>query len=337
MVSIKDVARQAGVSVSTVSHVINQTRFVAPDTRANVERAIAALGYQPSSLARALKMKRTHTIGMLVTNSTNPFFAEVVHGVEEGCYRNNFSLILCNSGDEPERQEAYLVTLVQKRIDALLVMTTNNDPVFYRKLDALKDLPKVILDSEPGLDVCTIGDDSVLGGRMAAEFLISQGFENIGCLTGPEGHPRSRDRYRGYRSAMQAAGLAINPDWIQPGELNALGGYQAMGRIMQGRTRPDALFAFNDLMAMGAYRSIMEHGLAIPGDISVIGYDDLEIAGYVMPPLTTVRQPSFDLGLKAAEVLIEHLENKTYMPSVIQLNPELIIRESVGSHQPGEE
>lgn len=329
MVSIKDVAREAGVSVSTVSHVINQTRFVAPETRANVERVIGTLGYQPSSLARALKVKRTHTIGMLVTNSTNPFFAEVVHGVEEGCFRNNFSLILCNSGDEPDRQEAYLVTLMQKRIDALLVMTTNNDPEFYGKLSELKDLPKVILDSEPGLDACTIGDDSVLGGRMATEFLIRQGFKKIGCLTGPEGHPRSRDRYRGFSNAMANAGLTTNPDWIVPGQLTALGGYEAMQRILDTGTRPDALFAFNDLMAMGAYRAIMENGLAIPGDISVIGYDDLDIAGYVMPPLTTIRQPSFDLGLKAAEVLIHHLEDKQPMPPVIQLNPELIVRDSV--------
>lgn len=331
MVSIKDVAREAGVSVSTVSHVVNQTRFVAPETRANVEDAIGMLGYQPSSLARALKMKRSHTIGMLVTNSTNPFFAEVVHGVEEGCFRNNFSLILCNSGDEPERQESYLVTLMQKQIDALLVMTTNSNAHFYAKLSELKDLPKVILDSEPGLDACTIGDDSVLGGRMATEFLIGQGFENIGCLTGPKGHPRSRDRFRGFQSAMQDAGLVVNPDWIEPGELTAQGGHDAMQNILAAGTHPDALFAFNDLMAMGAYRAIKEHGLTIPDDISVIGYDDLEVAGYLMPPLTTISQPSFELGLKAAEVLIDFLEKKVDMPPVIQFTPELVTRDSVKS------
>lgn len=329
MVSIKDVARVAGVSVSTVSHVINKTRFVAPETTETVEKAISELGYQPSSLARALKVKRTKTLGMLVTSSTNPFFAEVVRGVEEGCYRNGFSLILCNSGDERERQMAYLATLTQKRIDALLVMTTNSDPVFYAELGKLKDLPKVILDSEPGLDACTIGDDSVFGGRMATQFLIGCGFTQIGCLTGPEGHPRSRDRYRGFESAMKAAGRTINEDWVVPGELTAIGGYEAMNGIFESGSLPQALFAFNDLMAMGAFRAAMERGLSIPGDISIIGYDDLEIAAYLMPALTTVRQPSFDLGLNAAKVLIDHLENKADMPPVIQLTPELVIRDSV--------
>jgi LacI family transcriptional regulator len=294
-----------------------------------VERAIRELGYQPSFLARALKGKRTKTIGMLVTSSTNPFFAEVVSGVEEGCFRRGFNLILCISRDQRGRQLSYLDMLMQKRIDALVVMTVSRDSDFQQALGRLGDLPKVILDSEPFPNACAIGDDSVLGGRLATDFLIERGFQQIGCLTGPQRHPRSRDRFRSFEDAMRATGRPINSDWIVASDLTASGGYEAMTRIFDAGPPPSALFAFNDLMAMGAYPAVMERGLSIPGDISVVGYDDLEIATFLFPALTTIRQPSFDLGLKAAEILIRHLEDKIEIPPLIQLMPELIVRDSV--------
>ncbi|MCP3870551.1 MAG: substrate-binding domain-containing protein [Gammaproteobacteria bacterium] len=329
MSSIKDVARAAGVSVSTVSHVINETRFVALETRENVERAIRELGYQPNSLARALRSKRTKTIGMLVTSSTNPFFAEVVSGVEEECFRRGYSLILCISRDQHGRQLTYLNMLMQKRIDALVIMTVSRDPDFQQALGSLGSLPKVILDSEPFPNACAIGDDSVLGGRQATDYLIERGFREIGCLTGPQNHPRSRDRFCGFEKAMGVAEQPIKMDWIVANDLTAQGGYEAMTRILNAGPQPQAVFAFNDLMALGAYRAVMERGLSIPDDISVVGYDDLEIAKLLFPALTTIRQPSFELGLEAAQILIRHLENKVEIPPQIQLIPKLIIRNSV--------
>ncbi|MDV7143396.1 LacI family DNA-binding transcriptional regulator [Tropicimonas sp. TH_r6] len=329
MVSIKHVAQAAGVSVSTVSHVINKTRFVAPDTRAAVEKAVKDLDYQPSYLARALKSKRTHTLGMLVTSSTNPFFAEIVSGVEEGCYRAGYSLILCNAGDQPGRQRAYLQTLMQKRIDALVVMTTNRDPEFQEDLARLNTLPRAVLDSEPMPNACAIGDDSLLGGRLAGEALIQRGHDRIGCLTGPVNHPRSHDRLEGFEQAMSEAGLELDPDLIVTGDLSAHGGYEAMVELLDRAAPPSAVFAFNDLMAMGAYRAITERGLRIPEDISVIGYDDLEIASYLYPALTTIRQPGFGLGLEAAEILIGHLERGEELPALIRKLPELVARDSL--------
>lgn len=329
MVSTKDVARVAGVSVSTVSHVVNETRFVAPQTKQNVQEAIRELGYQPSSLARALKSNRTKAIGMLVASSTNPFFAEVVRGVEEGCYRSGYSLILCNSGEQPGRQSSYLDTLRQKRVGGLVVMTVNRGPKFQQTLGSFVDLPKVVLDSKPFPNACAIGDDSVLGGRLATEYLIERGLKRIGCLTGPKDHSLSRERLSGFKAAMHDAGLEIVPDWIVATELTAFGGYNATTQMLDTAERPQAVFAFNDLMAMGAYRAVMERGLSIPDDISIVGYDDLEIASYMFPSLTTIRQPSFDLGLEAAEILIRNLETKAEIPSVIHLTPELVIRDSV--------
>ena len=333
MISIKDVAQEAGVSVTTVSHVVNSTRFVAPATKEKVEKAIQDLGYQPSSLARALKVKTTKTIGMLVSSSTNPFFAEVVQGVEEGCYQKGYSLILCNSGDQHDRHLSYLQTLMQKRIDALVVMTSSSDEIFNKKLSSLKKLPKILLDFQLGVEGCAIGDDSVLGGRLATNYLLDQGLTAIGCLTGPVDHPRSRDRHRGFIEAMEANGQPIHSEWVIADDLSAPGGYRAMQKVLNAKERPQAVFACNDMMAIGAYRAIQECGLKVGEDISIIGYDDLELAGYLTPSLTTVHQPSFELGLKAADILIDHLENKTEMPELLQFEPKLVIRESVQTKQ----
>ena len=333
MISIKDVALEAGVSVTTVSHVVNSTRYVAPATKEKVEKAINDLGYQPSSLARALKVKSTKTIGMLVSSSTNPFFAEVVQGVEEGCYQKGFSLILCNSGDQHERHLSYLRTLMQKRIDALVVMTKSDDEIFNEQLKRLKTLPKILLDFELSVDGCAIVDDSILGGTLAANHLLEHGFFKIGCLTGPVDHPRSRDRLKGFIEAVEVSGLSIRSDWIIADDLSAPGGYHAMKKLLQAEEQPNAVFACNDMMAIGAYRAIQERGLVVGRDISIIGYDDLELAAYLTPSLTTVHQPSFDLGLKAADILIDHLENKTELPKLLKFQPNLVVRDSVSSNQ----
>lgn len=329
MVSIKDVAKAAGVSVSTVSHVINKTRFVSPETTAAVTKAVDEMGYQPSYLARALKSKRTQTLGMLVTSSTNPFFAEVISGVEEGCFRAGYSLILCNCGEQPGRQSSYLGTLMQKRIDGLAVMTTNRDEDFQTELDRLGTMPRVVLDSAPMPHACAIGDDSVTGGLLAAEFLTSRGHSSIGCLTGPVTHPRSQDRLDGFEAGLRASGLSLERDLVVAGDLTAHGGYEAMRRLLDAARAPTAVFAFNDLMAMGAYRAILERGLSIPQDISVVGYDDLEIATYMVPALTTIHQPGFALGLEAAEILIGNLEQGSDLPEIIRKTPELVVRDSV--------
>lgn len=328
MASIKDVARVAGVSVSTVSHVINKTRFVSDSATQAVEKAIASLGYKPSYLARALKSKQTRTIGMLVTSSTNPFFAQVVSGVEEGCYRNGYSLILGNSGNLPGRQLSYLHTLVHKQIDALVIMTTNRDTDFQAELDKQISCPRVVLDSEPILNGCAIGDNSFVGGQLAAQHFLSLGHTKIGCLAGPNYHSRSNERFNGFQAALHSAGLEIDAKWVISGELTAKSGYLSAKKLLSYEERPTAIFAFNDLMASGAYRAIHEAGLSIPDDISIIGYDDIEIASFLVPALTTVQQPGFELGLQAAELLINNLEIGTKLPPQVRRTPQLIARDS---------
>ena len=209
MVTIKDVARAAGVSVTTVSHAVNRTRHVNPDTIEKVQATIEQLGYQPSGVARALKSNRTQTVGMIVTSSTNPFFAEVIRGVETGCFDLGYSLMLCNSGDVAQKLTAYLRTLMMKRIDALLVMTNNASSDFFRRLEQIRTVPIIALDTTiPRVD-CMINDDSLLGGRLAGAHLAGKGFARIGCITGPAGHPHSAERLAGFTAALAEAGITL--------------------------------------------------------------------------------------------------------------------------------
>ncbi|MDQ0471371.1 LacI family DNA-binding transcriptional regulator [Labrys wisconsinensis] len=330
MSTIKDVAREAGVSVTTVSHVVNATRPVAPETRERVSDVIRRLGYRPSGIARALKANRTHAIGMLVTTSVNPFFAEVMRGVEAGCFERGYTLILGNTGDVAERLEAYWHTLAARRIDGLVVMTTNASPDFLQQLDSNGVLPVVALDTAEGLVDCVINDDSEMGGRLAGRFLVERGFRRIGCITGPAGHPRGTTRLEAFRAGLTEAGAALDPALVVRSDFTIAGGYRALGELAaRPGPLPDALFCINDMLAIGALCAAHERGLRVPDDLSVMGYDDSEIAAYTAPPLTTIRQPAFEMGQAAARVLIEHLDSGTPLPHMLALPPELVERRSV--------
>ena len=335
MATIKDVAREAGVSVTTVSHVVNDTRPVAPETHARVSAVIARLGYRPSRIAQALKANRTHAIGMLVTTSANPFFAEVIRGVEAGCFQRGYSLILGNTGDMIDRLVSYWHTLMARRIDGLIVMTTNATPAFFRQLRADSRLPVVAVDTGDDRAASVVNDDSVLGGEMAGRFLVERGFRRIGCITGPPQHPRSALRFNSFRHALSEAGLALDPALIVESDLTISDGYRAMQRFAAQPRLPDALFCINDLVAMGALCAAHERGIAVPGTLSVLGYDDSEFAAYTSPPLTTVRQPAFDMGATAARLLIEHLDGKQPLPREVALPPTLVERRSVGFAREG--
>jgi len=331
--TIKDVARIAGVSVSTVSHVVNRTRPVAAGTASRVEQAVNDLGYRPSGVARALKGDRMRTLGMLVTSSTNPFFAEVIRGVEERCFERGYSLILCNTGDFEPRLSSYLSTLLSKRIDGLVVMTTNVSRDFLARLDIRRGLPVIALDTGPIDGVSLVNDDSVAGGRLAGDFLIGRGFRRIAILAGPQGHPRSAERLQGVHEAAAAWGIELDFQVIEADELTLSGGYRAMQELLASKPGPgrcEAVFCCNDLIAAGALCALAKSGLSVPRDISVMGYDDIELAAYTVPPLTTIRQPASDIGRRAADVLIDRLQSGDTQTQDERLPPVLIQRQSVG-------
>lgn len=333
MATIKDVAGLAGVSISTVSHVVNGTRFVSEEATIKVRDAIATLDYIPSALARSLKTSKTKTVGMLTSSNANPFFAEVIQGVEATCYSLGYHLVLCNSGMSEQsglkKQAAYLQTLSEKRVDGLLVMSAYSSELFFQLLEQ-QPFPLVVLDCNTSLrNADIIMDDPDLGGYEATRYLIEQGHRAIGCISGPNLLSPSEERLNGYRRALYEFGISVNPQWIIEGALTAESGYQAACQLMTLSTRPSALFCGNDLMAMGAISALQSNGLTVPDDVSIVGYDDIELAAYTSPPLTSIAQPKRKLGVMAAKTLIQRIENPDTPPAIKTLKSTLVVRHSV--------
>ncbi|EGS74190.1 substrate-binding domain-containing protein [Vibrio cholerae] len=330
MATMKDIARLAGVSTSTVSHVINKSRFVSDEIAERVNNAAQQLNYAPSALARSLKMNRTKTIGMLVTTSTNPFFGEVVKGVERSCYHQGYNLILCNTEGDNQRMKASINTLLQKRVDGLLLMCSTLEGERLDVFDRYPDIPIVVMDWGPILFASDkIQDNSLQGGYMAAKHLIECGHKEIGCITGPLIRHQAQMRYEGYKRALAEAGIAMNPDWIVESDFECEGGYQAFEKLYQRGKLPSALFVSNDMMAMGVIQAASQRGLRVPDELSLIGYDDVHIAKFMTPALTTIHQPKYRLGKAAVDTLLYRLENPDTTAQVVQLEPTLVVRNSV--------
>ncbi|EJJ0549057.1 ribose operon transcriptional repressor RbsR [Cronobacter sakazakii] len=326
---MKDVARLAGVSTSTVSHVINKDRFVSEAIRLRVEDAIRTLNYAPSALARSLKLNQTRTIGMLITASSNPFFSELVRGVERSCFERGYSLVLCNTDGDEQRMNRNLETLLQKRVDGLLLLCTEThqpSPAIMKRYPAI---PTVMMDWSPfdgGSDV--IQDNSLLGGDIATRYLIDKGYTRIACVTGPLDKTPARLRLEGYRTAMQRAGLPVAEGYEVIGDFEFAGGLRAMQSLLALSEPPQAVFMGNDAMAVGAYQALYQAGLRIPQDIALVGYDDIELASYMTPPLTTIHQPKDELGELAIDVLIHRMAQPELQQQRLQLTPELMVRGS---------
>ncbi|MCG3737497.1 LacI family DNA-binding transcriptional regulator [Vibrio cincinnatiensis] len=330
MATMKDIARVAGVSTSTVSHVINKTRYVSDEIAERVNKVAQELNYAPSALARSLKMNRTRTIGMLVTTSTNPFFGEVVKGVERSCYQQGYNLILCNTEGDNERMKSSINTLLQKRVDGLILMCSTLEGERIDVFDRYPDIPVVVMDWGPMLFASDkIQDNSLRGGYMATQYLIECGHKTIGCITGPLIRHQAQMRYEGYKRAVLEAGLEINPHWIVESNFECEGGLEAFAQMQKRGPLPSALFVCNDMMAMGVIHAANEAGVAIPEQLSVMGYDDIHIAQFMLPALTTIHQPKYRLGQAAVETLLSKLENQNREPQVVQLEPTLVVRDSV--------
>ena len=331
MATMKDIAKLAGVSTSTVSHVINKSRYVSEEISLRVNNAAKELNYYaPSALARSLKINRTQTIGMLVTTSTNPFFGEVVKGVERSCYQKGYNLILCNTEGDNERMKASIDTLLQRRVDGLLLMCSTLEGEKIDVFDRYPDIPVVVMDWGPMLFASDkIQDNSLRGGYMAVKHLVESGHQNIGCITGPLAKHQAQMRYEGYKRAMLEAELEFNANWIVESDFECEGGYQAFKKMVERGPLPSSIFVSNDMMAMGVINAANELGIQIPEQLSIIGYDDIHIAKFMSPSLTTIHQPKYRLGQAAVETLLRKLDEKSDEAQVVQLEPTLVERNSV--------
>ncbi|OOR98751.1 transcriptional repressor PurR [Haemophilus paracuniculus] len=331
MATIKDVAKLAGVSTTTVSHVINQTRFVAEDTRNAVWNAVQALNYSPSAVARSLKVNTTKSIGMIITTSEAPYFAEIVLAVERHCYEQGYSLFLCNTQNDTVKIQNHLDMLVKKRVDGVLVMCSE-----YTK-DSLElftgiNVPMVVMDWGRQNDRSDrIVDNSFQGGYLATKHLIDNGHTDIGVIAGHLNKTISKARFEGFEKAMKEANLPIREEWIFEGDFEPEDGFEQMNNLLRLEKLPTAVFCFNDTIALGAISALSERGKFVPQDMSIIGYDDIHSSRFYSPPLTTIHQSKSRLGVKALELLLARISNQdqSYEPQTLEFFPELVVRSSV--------
>ncbi len=334
MATIQDVAKQAGVSVSTVSRVLNDNPRVNPDVRRRVEEAVAALAYQPNAAARSLRSNRSRIIGLLVSDIQNPFFMSLIRGVEDEALRREYSLILCNSSESPQREQQYLDVLFGERVAGAIIVPTREQlgAETVRRFDE-RAIPLVAVDRRvKNKSVDAVLVDNVRGAREAVAHLIANGYRRIGVVTGPTSVTTGRERLEGYRQALAAVGLPLDPALERCGRFTMESGGELAGQLLDLCPPPDALFVGNNLLTLGALDAIHARGLRVPEDLGVVGYDDMQWAGLAAVSLTTVTQPVYELGRTAALRLFQRLDTPTIQSrQEIILDPALSVR---GSSRP---
>ncbi len=330
MATIKDVAALAGISYTTVSHVLNKTRPVSEHVRLKVEAAIAELDYVPSAVARSLKARSTATIGLLVPNSVNPYFAELARGIEDACERNGYCVILCNSDDNPQKQRSYLRVLLEKRIDGLIVASVGEERDLLDSLSCVRT-PMVIVDRVlEGVEADLVRIDHEQGAYLATRHLLDLGHVDIACINGPEDTSVAKMRLAGFRRALTEAGVGLREGRVVHSDFTSLGGYGAAALLLN-RDRPTAIFAANDMIGMGVLRAAAERNITVPGALSVIGFDDIQMCQYVYPALTTVGQSIRDLGETATSLLLRRIAGSETAPVEQRIvAPKIVLRESTG-------
>jgi len=331
--SIRDVAARAGVSVTTVSHTLNATRFVSDAAKTKVHEAAHALGYVPSEIARGLKHNTTRTLGMLVPNNSNPYFAEIIRGVEHHCYGAGYSLLLCNSNDDAQRQTDHLRVLAERRVDGIVLVASGDDDDIVACCKDLR-LPLVLVDREiDSIAVDLIEVDHAAGGELATAHLLAMGHPRVACIVGPADLRPSQQREAGWRRALERAGVSPRADEIERGDFGPQSGAAAMQQLLRSAQPPTAVFVCNDMMAIGALHAAHEAGVDVPRQLSIVGFDDIELAAYTSPPLTTVAQPKEAIGTGAAGLLLERLREGRTAPRRAILQPELHLRASTARPQ----
>ncbi|HUP54952.1 MAG TPA: LacI family DNA-binding transcriptional regulator [Methylomirabilota bacterium] len=334
--TIGDVARAADVSTATVSRVLAGLGGARPETRARILEAARELGYRPSAVARSLKLRTTRTLGLIITDIENPFFPQLVRTVEDVAREHGFALLLCNATEDPDREASYLDLLVDRRVDGVVIAVSGLG-ARHREWLAEPPLPVVLVNTvAPGLPHPSITSDNVDGGRQAGAHLLDLGHRRIGVLTAGPRNAAAPDRVAGVRRAFEERGLGADSLTVAVGEPGVGGGEAACDQLLAEAPGLTAVIAYNDLMAIGAMRAIRAAGLVVPRDISVVGFDDVAIAEYTDPPLTTIAQDIGDLGRWAVERLVEGIGaaagdvSQAGIPTVTVLPVRLVARGSSG-------
>ncbi len=337
MPTIRDVAEKAGVSITTVSHVINESRFVSDAAMRRVRRAMKELNYRPNAVARSLRRKYTHTLGLVLPDISNPFFAEVARGIETYAFQHGYTVIFGSSDDDLKQEHAYLRVFIEKQVDGIIYVAAGESAQNIQPLLG-RHLPLVVVDRDfKKVEADYVVADNRRGGYLATSHLIELGHRVIACIAGPSTVTPSAERVTGYRDALDEHSLPFDSRLIRRGDFGAASGFEATRYFLsrRGPNRPTAIFACNDMMALGALGALHQAGQHVPDDVAVIGFDDIVLASYTAPPLTTIQQPKYEMGELAAKILIDRIQSdEAHEPQRHLLPTKLIVRASTVREQP---
>jgi LacI family transcriptional regulator len=326
--TIGDVARAAGVSTATVSRVLNDHPYVSSGVAARVRKSMKDLDYQPSRAARTLRTRKSRVWSLILADIGNPFFSDTIRGIEKVAYESGYSLILANTGESAQKEHSNIQLAVAENVSGIILVPAKPRGSDLALLKA-NDIPVVTLDRRiagGGLD--GVLTDHIGGSRLAVDHLLQNGYERIACITGPADRTSGVERLAGYLAALAARGIAEEPGYARHSDFGEEGGYKEMASLLRLTPRPDAVFVANNVMTVGALRAIVDAGLRIPDDVAVVGFDEMSWSRLLNPPLTTVAQPSYDLGLEVARLLLSRLGGYDGAAREVVLAADLHVRDS---------
>ena len=333
--TIRNVAKLAGVAPSTVSHFLNQTAPLSAATAKSVEEAIAALNYQVNLGARSLRLRKTNSIGVVIPNIVSPYFGEIAAVMENKLWARGYQTLLCISERSPDRELSQVANLVGRQVDGILLVYCSQKS---RVASIIKDFPVPIVFVDRRVpDQYSVCTDNFLGGRLAARHLASLGHRTIGVLCGEPSVQNVTERIEGFQFELRRFGVEVPDQYKAKGRQDLQLGLRIMD-LMELKPRPTAIFATNDIVAIGAWRKLVESGFRIPGDVSIVGFDDIAISRFLVPPLTTIAQPYRETGAKAVELLLDILKSDSAVkpsPKSVILAPSLKVRGSTAPLEKG--
>lgn len=325
---IEDVARQAGVSTATVSRVLSGKPYVSDAVRQRVLDAIGELNYHPSRVARSLRVQRSSIIGLIISDIQNPFFTAIVRAVEDVAQQRGYSVILCNSDEDVEKELTYIQLMLAEQVSGMIVSPTASNNEVYRRL-VERRVPVVAIDRRADdVPMDMVVGDNVSAAHQLVSHLIENGYRRIGAVLGIPEASTGAERYQGYQEALLEHGLPLAPELVRSGMPRSQNGYELTLELLGQTLRPDAIFTGNNLLTIGALRAIHELGLRIPDDIAVAGFDELDWMFLVKPALTVVMQPTYEMGRQAAELLLARIDDPERPPQQVVLQPTIKVRES---------
>jgi LacI family transcriptional regulator len=329
-ITIKDIAQEAGVSTATVSKVLNKKdHHISAATVDRIMKIVKDYNYIPNGLASSMVTKKTKTLGLLIPDITNPFFPEIARGVEDRANEEGYSVIYCNTDDDLIKEEKCLSMLIEKMVDAIIIVPSASRTVDYHCLKNIS-IPTIFVDRDLDIEDFTakVLVDNYKGSYEAVTYLIEKGYKRIAFITGPSSTKTSQQRLEGYRKALEDHNLNYEQEYVRQGSFKREWGKEAINQLFQSNIEFDAVYCGDDMIAIGAIKVLKDKGFKIPEDIGVMGYDNIYISEVVEPSLSTVRQPNYEMGTKAVSLALDAIEDRRIKGKVSILQTDLIIRKS---------